>query len=370
MIHVEGSLNGEFVRSSARTRAWSRAEAQIKKAERLGRWIPVADGDEERPADTPAIKTAIDSYLAKLKAKSGRNLLDPTVSKHRTVVQRLTDFAIEEGLQSIDQINFDALDRFRERWPGWGIGPQTAASYIVRLRKMGKFFVQKEWWKKNHALDMEYPEDYEHTERQPYTAEEMQAILEAARTVKLNHQQEASNFEIETFILLMRYAGMAIIDVALLQDKEIVGDQVIYYRKKTRRTKHKVKVVFPLPEFLLDRLQQMKRGGLHQGRYFFCRGSVTNATDVWHKRLALVFELSKVADAEPHRFRHSFATYWLSTKIKFPTGDRGYTPLSVVSRWLGHANEATTRRYYSHWIKQREEEASSIARAHHRLLQA
>src|SRR5690348_15085900 len=66
VIHVEGGLNGEFIRASTRTRAWSRAEAQVKKAERLGRWIPAADGDEERPADTPAIKVAIDSYVATL----------------------------------------------------------------------------------------------------------------------------------------------------------------------------------------------------------------------------------------------------------------------------------------------------------------
>jgi integrase len=369
MIHVEGSLNGELLRVSTRTRAWTRAEAQVKTAERLGRWLRT-EVDDEAASKAPTIQLAIDAYIARLKSKSGRNLLDPTVAKHRTTVQRLADFAKEEGLQCIDQINFDVLDRFRDRWDAWKIGPQTAANYIVRLRKMGKFFVQKEWWKKNHALDLEYPEDFEHTERQPYTDDEMKTILEAARTVKLHGQQEVSHFELETFILLMRYAGTAIIDAALLQDREIVGDQLIYYRRKTRRSKHKVKVVFPLPEFLLDRLKQIKKNGLHQGRYFFCRGSVDNATDVWHKRLAFVFEKAKVPDAEPHRLRHTFATYWLSTKIQFPTGDWGYTPLSVVSRWLGHASEATTRRYYSHWIKQREDEASTIARTHHRRLQA
>jgi len=83
------------------------------------------------------------------------------------------------------------LDRYREKWHKWGIGPQTAANYIVRLRKLGKFLVSREWWKKNYALDLEYPEDFEHTERQPFTDEEMTAILEAARTVKVNHQQEA-----------------------------------------------------------------------------------------------------------------------------------------------------------------------------------
>jgi integrase len=371
MIQVEGALGGEFVRTSTRTRAWSRAEAALKKAERLGRWVAVEGSDDSGPAvHAPTVQVAVDSYLARLKSKSGRNLLDPTVSKHRTTVQRLADFASAEGLSSIDQINFDVLDRFRSEWDAWNIGPQTAANYIVRLRKMGKFFVQKEWWLKNHALDLEYPEDYERTERQPYTDQEMEAILKAARTVKLNVQQETTNWELETIILLMRYTGMAIIDAALLQDREIVGDQLVYYRRKTRRSKHRIKVVFPLPDFLLERLRQIKRQGLHQSRYYFCRGSEQNATDVWHKRLSLVFKAAKIENGESHRFRHTFATYWLSTKIQFPTGEWGYTPLSVVSRWLGHASEATTRRYYSHWIKQREDEASDIARTHHRLQHA
>jgi hypothetical protein len=171
------------------------------------------------------------------------------------------------------------------RLDAWGIGPQTAANYIVRLRKVGKFFVSREWWKKNYALDLEYPEDYEHTERQPFTDEEMTAILKADLSVKLNHQQEASNWDLETFILLMRDSGMAIADASLLQDREIVGDQLTCYRKKIRRSKHRVKVVFPLPEFLLERLRQVKYNGLHQSKYYFCQDPLRTpracGTSVW-----------------------------------------------------------------------------------------
>jgi integrase len=149
----------------------------------------------------------------------------------------------------------------------------------------------------------------------PYTDEEMTAILEAAQTVKLNVQQKVTNWELETIIPLMRHSGMAIIDAALLHDREIVGDQLIYYRKKTFRTKHKIEVVFPLPEFLLERLKQMKKAGLHQGGYYFCRGSFKNVTDVWHKRLSLVFKAANVQSGTSHRFRHTFATYWLGTII-------------------------------------------------------
>lgn len=67
----------------------------------------------------------------------------------------------------------------------------------------------------------------------------------------------------------------------------------------------------PLPSDLVERLQQMKRNGLHKGKYFFCRGSVENASDVWHKHLSRVFNAAKV-NGTPHQLRHTFARYWLT----------------------------------------------------------
>jgi integrase len=281
-------------------------------------------------------------------------------------VQRLADFAIKEGLEDISQVNFDVLDRFRERWDDWKLTPQTAANYIVRLTKMGRFFVKKKWWRENYAEDLEYPADYETTERQPLADQQINALLEAARTIKLNVQAVVTNWEIETFILLMWKSGMGIGDAALLENSEVIGDELVYYRKKRQRRAKKIKVVFPLPELVLGRLRQIKQNGLHQGRYYFCKGSESNATDVWHKRLAMVFKAAGVK-GEPHQLRHTFATTWLSRKIQFANGEWGYMPLKIVSRCLGHESEAITRKYYAHWIKEREQEASEIAREIYRL---
>jgi integrase len=377
MIHVEGSVGGEFVRSSTRTRSKSRAEAHVKRCERLGRWEPPQARNDESAdatikADIPSIQDAVSTYLSGLKRRSGKNLLKPTVSKHRTVVQRLADFAIAENLTLVSEIDFDVLDRFRETWETeFGLGPQSAANYIVRLTKMGRFFVKKKWWPENYASDLDYPEDYETTERLPLSEQQIDAVLEAARTMKLDVQSETTNWEIETFILLMWKGGMAIGDASLLEDAEVVGDELRYYRKKRQRRSKKVLVVFPLPEMVLERLRQIKRNGLHQGRFYFCRGSVDNASDVWHKRLAMVFKAAAV-DGEPHQFRHTFAQFWLSTKIELPpgSGNWGYMPVKIVAKYLGHENEATTRKYYSHWIKEQEQEASDIARSIHRLAQS
>ena len=74
-----------------------------------------------------------------------------------------------------------------------------------------------DYWPYNHAKRLKNPANYQHTEREPFTDEQMDSILKAARTVELDNQQPVSNDELETFILVMRHTGMAIADAALLQ---------------------------------------------------------------------------------------------------------------------------------------------------------
>ena len=47
----------------------------------------------------------------------------------------------------------------------------------------------------------------------------------------------------------------------------------------------------------------------------------------------------------PHMFRHNFATELLSKGV----------PLETVAIILGHSSPAITNKYYSHWVKARQE---------------
>lgn len=359
-ISVEGKLGDQFIRKSAGTRSLSRAQALVKRAEKTGVWESSPDV-ETQPTSGIEIRDAVKAFLAHCESSSGSNLLGPTVSKYRTAVERLLDFCDESGYTNISEVNQSVLIGFKDSWAEWEIGPQTAANYIMRLKVFGEFLVERDWWPVNYASKLKNPTNYQHTERLPFSDDEMDRILKAARTVELDVQQPVTNEDLETFILLMRHTGMAICDAALLRVDEIVGDEVRYFRKKTRRQESQILVVVPLPAWLLERLKNIKPS---KG-YFFCYGSthLVSACSGWHKRLRQVFTEAGIEKCESHRFRHTFATKMLSRKVALPGGGFGYIPVSVVARWLGHANERTTVRYYSHWVVERQELASDLMRA-------
>jgi site-specific recombinase XerD len=332
----------------------------VRRAEQTGVWEAMPDV-VVAPTVGITIEDSVKAFLTHCEATSGANLQAPTISKYRTAVERLTDWCDESGYTHISEIDQSVLVAFKDSWAEWAISPQTTANYITRLKVFGEWLVERDYWPQNFAKKLKNPKNYEHTERQPFTDEQMEAILQTARTVELDVQQPVSNEDLETFILMMRHAGMAIGDVALLEKSEIVGDEVRYYRNKTRRQKSRILVIVPLPKWLLDRLKQIE---LKQGEYYFCYGSdhLVSACSGWHKRLRQVFDAVGISRCESHRFRHTFATKMLTRKVALPGGGHGYIPVSVVARWLGH-NEKTTIKYYSHWIKERQELASDLMRA-------
>ncbi|MGA8593160.1 MAG: tyrosine-type recombinase/integrase [Bryobacteraceae bacterium] len=340
------------------TRSLSRALA-VKRAENTGKWEVAPDADPKASTGIE-IRDAVQAFLNHCTAESGSNVADVTVSKYRTAIGRFQEFCDEAGYTRISEVDRSVLIAWKDTWAEWGIGPGTTGNYIMITKVFGGFCLERNWWPRNFASDLKNPTNYQHTERLPYTDDEMEAILEAARTVELDVQQPITNEELETFILMMRHTGMAICDVALLRESEIVGDEVRYFRKKTQRQANRILVVVPLPAWLLDQLKRIKT----TNGYYFCPGSphLISITRRWHNRLSQVFGAAGIEKCESHRFRHTFATKMLMRRIP----GVGYIPVSVVARWLGHANEKTTIRYYSHWIAERQERASDLMRAIHR----
>jgi hypothetical protein len=62
--------------------------------------------------------------------------------------------------------------------------------------------------------------------------------------------------------------------------------------------------------------------------------------------LAALFELSKVKDAHPHRFRDTFAVELLLSGV----------PIERVSILLGHQSVRITERHYAPWVRSRQEQ--------------
>ncbi len=85
--------------------------------------------------------------------------------------------------------------------------------------------------------------------------------------------------------------------------------------------------------------------------YFFWDGTqrIETATGGRRRRLAKVFELAKVDDAHPHRFRDTFAVELLLSGV----------PIERVSVLLGHQSVRITEKHYAPWVRSRQEQLES-----------
>lgn len=334
MIHFEGKIGPDFIRQSIKTRTWSKAVARVKQARDRGYWVKPQK--EAKNSASLTLEQMRSIYLESLESRKGKAILRTSLTNHKTMINRFVQFCDKRGYTDLNEISLAVLEDFKDTWPMHSI--QAIRLAVRRLKAFYKFSLKRGWVKQNTAEDMEAPEE-EHIERMPFTPEEESRLVESA------------SGDDQTIMLLMRYSGMAVCDAALLQASELRGDEIRYFRKKTRRNARRVSVVVPIPGWLVERL---KATPLKQGRYFFCAGSdrVESAAKYWLYRLSPVFKKAGLERAETHRFRHTFATSLLT---------EGYS-LEDVSKWLGHASVKTTERYYSHWTEGRIKSASDRLR--------
>jgi hypothetical protein len=89
-------------------------------------------------------------------------------------------------------------------------------------------------------------------------------------------------------------------------------------------------------------------------RYFFWTGEakIDSATGDWQRTLKGVFELADIPDGHAHRFRDTFAVGLLQAGV----------PIERVSVLLGHSSIKVTEKYYSPWVRARQEQLEADVR--------
>ncbi len=150
-------------------------------------------------------------------------------------------------------------------------------------------------------------------------------------------------------ILLLRYTGLRISDVATLPRDRVRDNRIHLYTMKNGKP-----VFLPIPGFLQEALDSLPtpKGTKDTSKYFFWSGNGTTRAflrDVT-RTMARVFEHSGVKGAHAHRFRHTLATALL---------EKGWTT-EDVALVLGSTPDMI-RRHYAQWTIQRQERISSLA---------
>lgn len=338
-VWVDGYLAGVRVNKSLKLQNWTRAIEIIRDWE-------IAQTIQEEPHAGMPVQGACDGFLADLEAQ---RLSVASLKKYRALLinkrrpdkreeysPSLMDFCAQTGIQFTSQLLLPELTRFRSQWKDGAI---ASAKKLERLRALGRFLVDRGWWKENHALKLKRPK-VKYAPTMPFTREEMSALLDACwkYTDWHGHTGRENAFRLRAFILFARYSALRIGDAASCAVDRLSGNRLFLYTQKTDTP-----VYVPLPPFVVDALEACPR--LSERHWFWTGvGSKDTLAGNWRRTFRRLCEIAGVRDGHPHRFRDTLAVELLLEGV----------PIERVSVLLGHSSVKVTERHYAPWVQARQ----------------
>jgi integrase/recombinase XerD len=250
---------------------------------------------------------------------------------------RLKEFAANEGLRFINQLDLDLLRKFRA---GWTVKNYTARNELERLRALFRFAHDAGWIAANPSKKLKSPK-IEQSPSLPFSKDEMDKILEACETYEAESAKHRPNdaLPMKAFVLTLRYSGLRIRDVVTLSRDKLTDGRLFLRTAKTR-----VQVKLPLPPVCLKALEAIPE----KNQYYFWSGSGLPKTRVANFQYALkkIFERAGIERGYAHRFRDTFAVELLLKAV----------PVERVSVLLAHSNTKVTQAHYNPWIQARQDQ--------------
>ncbi|HEV2379543.1 MAG TPA: tyrosine-type recombinase/integrase [Terriglobia bacterium] len=276
-----------------------------------------------------------------------RNLRESTIYKYQLLSRRMETFAQANGLRFLREFDLPMLRKFRASWPNGNLGALKKLEY---LRAFVRFAHDAKWMDDNPACKLESPRV---TQRptMPFTPEQMTEVLAACekygKKCRGGKYSAAENVRrIRALVLLIRHSGLRIGDAVTLERNRIAGDKLFLYTAKTGTP-----IYVQLPEFILNALAAIPK---ISEQYSFWTGElkIDSATGDWQRTLKAVFELAGIPDGHAHRSRDTFAVGLLQASV----------PMERVSVLLGHSSIKVTEKYYSPWVRARQEQLEADVR--------
>jgi len=284
-LRAAGTVKNERIRKTLDTCnldiAWRKVRAMESELE---------SGKVRKPFDE-----AVEAFL------SGRSVEPSTLRKYNRIMSRLSEFAIGYHIGTVDQLRLDHLDPYRE---SRGLCDLSWQKELQLLRTFLDFCRKRKWCEENVAKDMDMPRDPKPKEREPYTRDEIIAILAAADSFGLYPYER---LRARAMLLLMRYYGLRISDVATLRKDAVKGAEISLRAVKNGRSLwHEL---YPVVRQALETLP-LPNGASADCPYFFWTGLGDRDGHIKRvdRTLQAVYRKSGVKNAISHRFRHTLAT--------------------------------------------------------------
>jgi integrase/recombinase XerC len=246
------------------------------------------------------------------------------------------------------QIGVEDLDGYRGSRQ---LAPSTSAKELQILRQFFAFCLERQWLdlqpgiENNPAKRIKLPKNIKPEPVVPYTVTELAQIRGACDAIGHSPYE---HLRARGMVLLMRYTGLRISDVATLERDRAKDGQILLHTQKTGES-----VFLPIPAELQESLNTLPlpRGASSNCPYFFWNGTMAKAALVSsaERTLRSVFRHARVKHAHAHRFRHTLATDILA---------KGGTEQDAADV-LG-ISPAVVRKHYAKWSQARQERITRI----------
>jgi integrase/recombinase XerD len=324
-VWVQGTLRGETIREALDLTSWEAATNVVREWEAKGKL-------RSDSAGVPTITEAIAKHLADAKA---RNLREPTIRLIQTLIEKsFLAWCEDKGYRYLSEIGVDEAREFRASWT---FAPITAAKKLERLSSFFRFCHDAGWIDRNPVKAVGRPK-LTQVPTMPFTEEEFRKLLAASDQIQPKgvHSWDTPK-RIRAFLLLLRYSGLRRTDAVGLHRDRITDGKLFLYTQKTG-----VPVRIPLPQFVIDAMEEVRKG-----EYYFWsgNGNIKSATSAWDRAFRRVTKRAGV-QGHFHMFRDTFAVELLLAGV----------PLDQVSVLLGHSSVKITEKSYAPWVKARQEQ--------------
>jgi site-specific recombinase XerD len=216
-IWADGYVNGQrTLRHSLKTRDMARARKRAAELE-----------DPKAPLVKPI--TAYKNHILSLTSR--------TQDRYKSAVDHLAAYCSEVGLEDMSQITIEHLDRYRASLK---LAPTTLNKELSILRQFLGFCFERRWIVENPGKNIKLARNIKPTEKVPYTPGEVAKMLAACDIIGNSRYERLRS---RAAILLLRYTGLRISDLATLERKRIQNGKILLYTQKTGGT-----VFLPIPE--------------------------------------------------------------------------------------------------------------------------
>jgi integrase/recombinase XerD len=354
--------DGPFIRRSAKSRSWEKAEEFKRELE--VEYEAKQNGDRESMAVTPEKVSVKDAVTRFLNSKRNENLAESTIEKLKTIFEKqFLSWATASRLNHLEDIRTADLEAFRDTWED---GPLAKKKKQERLIGFFYYGLRLGWIKSNPAVSLGRiradgpPTDY-------FPKHEFNQIIDATYIYQPKGWVECRNqaTRLRILILLMRWSGLAIRDAVTLERRRLnEKDELFLYRAKTGNP-----VYVPLPSELAELLRTIPPGPCPNPRYFFWsgNGSAKSVVGNWQRSFRRLFKIANLQREDgtakrchPHMLRDTFAVEMLLAGV----------PLEQVSILLGHKSVKITEKHYAPWVKARQELLAANVRKAWTVLQS